>query len=215
MNILVVDDHALFREGLSLLLSKLFPSTTVREAKDIEDAFSELRNAPTVDLMLLDLMMPGMEGFEGLHRLKAKYAQIPVAILSMSDALEDIRTAIENGASGYILKSADQKILEIAVTLLLSGHVYVPPHALTMLSGKPSGSFESTLPNRAIDSLTPREREVLVHLMEGHPNKVIGKSLNVLEGTIKKHAHAIFRKLGAANRTQAVVIARKQGFEAR
>jgi len=210
MRVLIADDHALFREGLGLLLSKLFPSIVVLEAKDVDEVMTVLHRSTGTDLVLLDLMMPGMDGFRGLHRLKGEFPLIPMAILSMSEDLADIRSAIENGAAGYILKSADHRILEAAIALLAAGHPYVPPHALTALSGHASRSGAAARPRRPIDSLTPREKEVLAHLTAGHSNKVIANTLGVLEGTVKKHAHAIFQKLGVSNRTQAAMIASKQ-----
>ncbi len=211
MNILIVDDHALFREGLSLLLSKLFPDMVVGDAKDVDGAREALHQSAAWELVLLDLNMPGMDDFKGLRGLKAAFPEIPMAILSMSDSLEDIHAAIHNGAAGYILKSSDHTILEAAITLLIAGHIYVPPHALSILGGGTSRSEQNTV-HPTFDCLTSRERQVLAQIMEGHSNKAIARTLGILEGTVKKHAHAVFRKLGVANRIQAANLARKQGF---
>lgn len=211
MKILIADDHAMFRRGMILLLSHIYDDVSVVEASTAEEALDRADGSEGVDLALLDLKMPGMDGFTGLRRLREQHIDLPIAILSMSEDVTDISAAIEYGANGYILKSADEDILKAAISLIMKGQVFVPSHALT-LNPRNMPTVPPRRPASPMDRLTRREKEVLEQLMKGRSNKEIADELDVLEGTVKKHVHSVLKKLGAANRTQAVITATRMGW---
>lgn len=204
MRILVADDHTLFRRGLSLLLSKLYPGIEVVEAKDFDEGAARLKEGGPFDLVLLDLAMPGMEGLRGLERLRADYPDEPIVMLSAYADSTDVLRAIDLGARGYILKASSEDVLKNALSLVLSGEIYMPAgvFAAGRLSSLVQGPGQTG--KEALANLTERQRQVLSLMAEGLSNKEIAKSLGMLESTAKTHVKVILKKLGAANRTQAV-----------
>ncbi len=202
MKILVADDHALFRDGLRHVLARLGEEVTVLEARDGPEAQALAAAHPDLDLVLLDLAMPGADGLDGLRALRARSPSVPVVILSASEHPRDVRAALEAGAAGFIPKSSTSAVMLSAVRLVFEGGVYVPPAMLGEVParGRPSRAGTAL-------GLTPRQREVLALLAEGKSNKEIGQALGLAEGTVKLHVSAILRLLGAENRTQAVVAA--------
>lgn len=216
MKILVADDHSLFRRGVSLLLSKLYPEVSIFEAKDVEEAFTTLEGGQTFDLILLDLAMPGMEELKGLERLKARLPETPIVILSALTDTKGIIRALHLGARGYVLKASNEQVLKHAISLVLSGEVYIPSSAFLGPEGGELAAIRGGRENRAPDDplrdLTDRQRDVLTLMMRGMSNKEIAKELELLESTIKAHVKVILKKLGAANRTQAVMIAAQLGW---
>jgi DNA-binding NarL/FixJ family response regulator len=168
------------------------------------------------DIILLDLLMPGMQGMKGLDVVRRRLPDVPVAIVSALSDVDVIMAAIQSGASGFILKSSDEKVLKLAVSLMLSGETYVPSHVLThrggFWPGKSRNMGSAFPPGNALASLTERERGILRLLMRGQTNKEIARNLDVVEGTIKKHLRDIFKKLNVSNRTQAVITATQLGW---
>ena len=217
MNILLADDHDLVRDGITSFLKTAAPEVEIAQAKDFAEALSIVDGDTPVELTILDLNMPGMNGLSGLTVMRQKHPEIPVVILSGSVKRSDVLNALEHGASGYLLKTLSGKSLINALLLIMSGEKYIPS-ALLEDDGSNTRPGEIDLdglaPDNPLRQLTNREREVLALLTKGLSNKEIAKQLTVREITVKVHLTGIFKKLGAANRTQAVKIAMQLGWEA-
>lgn len=217
MRILVVDDHQLFRSGLSLLLSNIYHDVAVAEAVDIESALARIDEDPAFDLVLLDVAMPGMKRMKGLRRLLDRIPETPVVMLSAIEDSDEVFRAIRMGARGYILKSSSEQVLQHAISLAMSGETYIPSGIFLDSGGRllqPGHPGSGTIdPSNPLSRLTPRQRDVLACMMDGSPNKEIARKLGLLESTVKAHVKAILKKLGAANRTQASMIASKHGLK--
>lgn len=201
MKLLVVDDHALFREGLCHLLKGLGDSVSIIEAKDASSAFDALDSHQDLDLMLLDLNMPGADGFSILETASNNYSTVPIAVLSASLEQADVDRVMNTSAMGYIHKNTPTEVMLGALRLILAGGVYTPPK----IQDDESASGEP----HSLGALTPRQREVLSMLSSGTSNKQIAATLNITEATIKMHLSSIFKALGVKNRTQAALAARK------
>jgi two-component system nitrate/nitrite response regulator NarL len=212
MRILIVDDHTLFRRGFSLLLQRLYPETEIEEASDVATALDVVRRTP-VDLVLLDLAMPGMEGFSGLEQLRDAVPSAAIVIVSAISDSDRIREALERGARGYVLKTINDAALKHALSLVMSGETYVPAELLQERSlknlGGPGGKGGAENP---LANLTERQRDVLGLLMTGQSNKEIARDLGLLESTVKAHIKVILNKLSVANRTQAAMVATALGW---
>ncbi|MBC7952717.1 MAG: response regulator transcription factor [Rhodospirillaceae bacterium] len=214
MVVLIADDHALFRYGISLALESLYgKDVTILQASNAEETRRIAHENPTLDLILLDLMMPGLNGISDLKKFIDSLPPIPVVIVSGSRQRATIRSAIECGARGYVLKSSNGEILKHVLPLVLSGELYVPAQAVASedLSDQYEGSplDEAGDFNPDFKSLTPRETQVLKLLTLGYSNKEIARSLGMLEGTVKVHVKSIMKKLGVNNRTQAAIAANR------
>ncbi|AUG55123.1 response regulator [Thalassospira marina] len=217
MNILLADDHDLVRDGITSFLQTAAPDVTVAQAKDFAEALAIVNGEQPIDLTILDLNMPGMNGLSGLTVMRQKFPDVPVVILSGSVKRSDVLNALEHGASGYLPKTLSGKSLINALRLVLSGEKYIPSALLEDDGGtiRPGEiDLEGLEPDNPLRQLTNREREVLALLTKGLSNKEIAKQLSVREITVKVHLTGIFKKLGAANRTQAVKIAMQLGWEA-
>lgn len=210
MRILIADDHALFRRGLTLLLLQLYPQAEISEATDVAGALALGDRLAQQDIILLDLTMPGMDGLVGLDRLRQAAPAARIVMLSASADLDAIRRAIAAGARGYVLKSGSDETLRHALSLVLAGEVYVPPVVLAEMD-RPRGGSE--LPaDSPLRTLTERQRDTLELLVLGLSNKEIARQLGLLESTVKAHLKVILKKLGAANRTQAALLATQMGL---
>lgn len=207
MRILLADDHPLFREGVKPVLEKLDPDVEILEAVDFPSAFETMHRAGEVDLVLMDLYMPGMAGVEGVTRFRATFPEVPVVVLSASEQIEDIQRLLAAGALGYITKSTPSDAILDALRRVLAGGVYVPPALLDT----PEGALPPPLSSR-YPALSYRQIQVLRELAKGQSNKQIGYALDVTEGTVKLHMAAIFRILKVNNRTEAVLVAQKMGL---
>jgi DNA-binding NarL/FixJ family response regulator len=201
MKILVCDDHALFREGLELVLGQLDPAAELASVGDAESALARVAADDALDLVLLDLQLPGMDGFAALERLRRDHPSVPVVVLSASESPAHARSALERGASGFIPKSTRGSVLLSALRLVLSGGVYVPP--LVMDGAAPA-------PRSA---LTGRQLEVLRLLARGLTNREIADVLKIAEGTVKTHVMHLYDALEVTNRTEAAMRMRELGLE--
>jgi DNA-binding NarL/FixJ family response regulator len=217
VKILVVDDHPLIREALRQVLQALDRAVDLLEAQTCEEALDLTRGHPDISLVLLDLTLPGPDGFEALRRLREAFPAMPVVVLSASDQPETVMRAIEGGAMGYIPKTSSSQVLLNALRLVLSGAVYLPPEILhkerdiAPAAPAPPVSPAELREPRAI-GLTARQAQVLALLVQGKPNKLICRDLNLAEGTVKIHVTAILKTLGVMNRTQAVIAVSKLGL---
>ena len=198
--ILIVDDHPLFRKALNQALASALSSAEIIEAGSLDELTAKLSADSAIDLILLDLSMPGVQGLSGLLYLRAQYPEIPVVIVSASEDFGTIRGAIGFGASGYVPKSQPVERIRTAVRSVLDGEIWVPPDI--ELSGQAKETSELIA---RLSTLTPQQVRVLMMLGEGLLNKQIAYRLNVSEATIKAHVSAILQKLGVDSRTQAVI----------
>ncbi|HEV8646621.1 MAG TPA: response regulator transcription factor [Burkholderiales bacterium] len=204
MKILHADDHPMFREGLRFFLQLLGTQVTVLEAGNLRAALDKLALEWPVDLLLLDLQMPGMGEIEGFLAIRRAYPALPVVIVSGVNDPQIIRTLLDGGARGYIPKFTGSEQLMAALRRVLNGGVYVPD-AVFLPPSQPTGNGESA-------PLTSRQLQILPLLAEGMPNKRIADVLGLTEGTVKQHLKDLFRRLNANNRTQAVREARRHGL---
>lgn len=204
MEILVVDDHALFREGLHHVLNQMDTDVTILEASNFDQAIKIATENLNLDLVLLDLNLPGKDGFSTLDAMTRRFPALTIVILSASSLRHDVERALEKGAAGFIHKDTTSAVMLNALKMILSGGVYVPPAIMMSLSSGQPGSNAH--------GLTPRQLEVLSLLVEGHSNKAIATRLGVAEATVKMHVTAILQGLEVSNRTQAVRVAEKLGL---
>jgi DNA-binding NarL/FixJ family response regulator len=218
VKILVVDDHPLILEALQHVLRALDGGATIHDARTAEDGRRLVAEHPDARLLILDLSLPGADGFSLLHELRSAYPSIPVVVLSASDQREDIMRAIDLGAMGYIPKSSSNLVMLQALRLVLSGGVYLPSVALAMreasgaeLLRAAEGRATRTTPREL--GLTARQAQVLALILQGKPNKVICRELGLAEGTVKIHVAAILRALNVSTRTQAVIEASRLGLQ--
>ena len=204
-HLVIADDHPLFRDALRQAVAGVVASAKIDEAGSFEELTALLDQDSEVDLVLLDLSMPGISGFSGLIYLRAQFPAIPVVIVSASDDGGTIRQSLDFGASGFIPKQFGVDTLRDAITKVLGGDVWVP--ADTDLSSATDPELVR-LRDRLV-TLTPQQVRVLMMLSEGLLNKQIAYELGVSEATIKAHVSAILQKLGVESRTQAVIAAAK------
>lgn len=211
MHILLIDDHAMFRQGLRFLLGELNADLHFSEAGSCEPAMQLIAEDPP-SLILLDLNMPGFQGLGALHTVIAAAPAIPIAVLSGEDEPGLIRDAIEAGASGFVPKSSRSEILVAALKLILAGGVYLPTAALKQASFATDDANATVKNNKKANTLSARQTEVLLRAIKGQPNKIIAMDLGIAEGTVKTHLSGAFRTLGVRNRTEAVFAAAKLGL---
>jgi len=203
--LLIADDHPLFRGALRRAVIGLFEQVDVAEAGSFEDVSEILDGSRDVDLILLDLSMPGVRGFSGLMYLRAQYPSLPIVVVSANDDPAVIRRCMEFGASGFIPKTLGVEILRQAVGRVLQGEVWTPPDV--DLARDSDAETAATIAR--LSTLTPQQVRVLMMLSSGLLNKQIAYELGVSEATVKAHVSAILQKLGVESRTQAVIAAGK------
>jgi DNA-binding NarL/FixJ family response regulator len=202
MRALLVDDHPLFRDGLRLTLKMLRPKAQVHQAGTVREAIAILEQGIVIDLILLDLQLATMRGLEALHAMRAYPECPPVVILSGTEDRETVRAAIEHGAMGFIQKSMNSDEMIEAVEKVLAGSVYLPAACLDdSYLGTPTQSANDLLQSLGISG---RRAEVLTHLAQGKPSKVIARELGISEATVKSHIQAIYDALEVHSRTQAL-----------
>ena len=210
LEIIVADDHPLFREALRHALGRAVPDATVVEADTVAALLDEAEQHPEADLLLLDLNMPGANGFSALVQMRAHHPSLPVVIISANEDPGVIRRSIGHGAAGFVPKSSTVEEMVEALQAVLDGDVWIPASVdaeSTTLEG-PEADVASRLA-----SLTPQQFRVLTMLSAGLLNKQIAYELGVSEATIKAHMTAIMQKLGATNRTQAVVLSQQLALD--
>jgi DNA-binding NarL/FixJ family response regulator len=202
MKLLIVDDHPVFRQGFVALVTQEWPDAAVEQAHDGAQALRMLAAHRDLDIVVLDLLMPGTLGLDLIGRIGAERPDLPVLVLSTLESEADIRRALARGASGYVPKSAAPSTLVSAIKLVLTGEIYVPP--LVLGQAPPAQSADRRL--------TPRQMDVLRLLAEGYSNKRIATTLGLSEKTVKTHLASIFRLLDADSRTHAIAAARHQSL---
>lgn len=213
MKILIVDDHPLILEALRHVLRALDPEIEVLEARDTSEALGFAQAQTDIDLVLLDLGLPGKAGLEALHELRSEQPDLPVVVLSATEDPDTVLGAVDVGAMGFISKATRNDVLVNALRIVLSGAVYLPPQ---LLQHRGTGADReamrpSSLTYRDV-GLTDRQAEVLSLLIQGKSNKLICRELGLAEGTVKIHVTAILKALNVVNRTQAVVAVSRLGL---
>lgn len=220
MKILLVDDHSLITDALSLLLTDIDPDVKVFTAGDAAGAERLLDEHPDADLMLLDLGLPGASGTSALETLVAKAPDLKILVLSGVQDQRSVMRVLQLGAAGFVPKSMASDNLVAAIRFVLSGGVYIPAD---LLDDATRGAQMLGLPERGRDmlgqpsnsriQLTERQEQVLQLLARGAPIKIICRELGLSEGTVKTHVTAIYRAFGASNRTEALLAARRHGYD--
>jgi DNA-binding NarL/FixJ family response regulator len=205
--IVIADDHPLFRGALRQAVGSVMPGARVLEASGLDELNATLGRERGIDLILLDLTMPGVQGFSGLMYLRAQHPDVPVVIVSATEDPTVIRRAVEFGASGFIPKSLEAGDIGAAVTAVLAGDTWTPPD-VDLSAAEDRETAELV---RRLATLTPQQVRVLMMLSEGLLNKQIAFELTVSEATVKAHVSAILQKLGVDSRTQAVIAAARIG----
>ncbi len=203
--LVIADDHPLFRGALREAVGGLFDGADIAEAGSFEDTSTLLDRNNDVDLVLLDLAMPGVRGFSGLMYMRAQFPSVPVVVVSGNDDPAVIRRCMDFGASGFIPKTLGVDQMRKAIEVVLNGGIWTPPDVdLSVRNDDQSAAMLARL-----SSLTPQQVRVLMMLSEGLLNKQIAYELSVSEATVKAHVSAILQKLGVESRTQAVIAASK------
>ncbi|WP_027857846.1 response regulator transcription factor [Marinobacterium jannaschii] len=208
--IIIADDHPLFRAALKQAVAQAVPGVETVESDSLAAVQEAVEQNPDADLVLLDIHMPGTNGFSGLVFLRGQNPSIPVVVVSGSEEPHVMKRAIDYGASGFIPKSAPLDTISEAIVAVLEGEEWLPQEVAENLG---EVSEEDQRFAEALAALTPQQFRVLTMLTEGLLNKQIAYELNVSEATIKAHVTAILRKLGVHSRTQAVIAAQRLGVE--
>lgn len=212
-SVLIADDHPLFRDAISQVVTGQFPGSQVTEAADLAGAIAALAQPDEFDLVLLDLRMPGMDGLNGLSALREAAPTTTVVMVSAENERATVLQAMGLGAAGFISKSASRDQLAAALRTIFSGQVYLPPdilqhipaieHGPSALSGPELASKQA-----ALAGLTRKQLQVLDRMGRGESNKQIAWHLSIAETTVKSHVSAILRRLDAQNRVHAILMAR-------
>ncbi|HKX44150.1 MAG TPA: response regulator transcription factor [Burkholderiaceae bacterium] len=218
MKVLLVDDHALLRDGLALVMEREFIGLNLLQAGTLADTRSMIEAHPDVQLILLDLMLPDGDGKSALAWLREAAPGARLVALSADESSENILAAINGGAAGFIPKSVQADAMLEALRIVLAGGVYLPTAALERRAlpraenGNVAAAWMPAAHRPEDIGLSPRQADVLRMLIDGKPNKLISRELEMSESTVKTHLAAIFRKLDATSRTQAVVAAARLGL---
>jgi DNA-binding NarL/FixJ family response regulator len=217
MKILVIDDHVLIRQAMQGVLKKITRNPLVLEATNSAQAMQIVDGNPDLDLILLDLTLPDRDGFALLAELRERLPHAAIVVLSGVQEPDFVLKALDLGALGYIPKTAQSDVILNALRLVLGGGIYVPPEILAR--DAPPLSTSQIVRPRVVDSLpakmglTERQLEVLALMMEGKSNKTICRMLNLAEPTVKNHVTAILKAFKVSNRTEAVIVASKLGWD--
>ena len=197
MRVMIVDDHALVRRGLGHVVRECFPEADAAEAGSADEAVALMKASP-VDIALVDVRMPDLDGLELLRRMKTEWPDVPVIMLTTYDHALYVRRALSEGAAGYMLKDATPEDLEQAINVALSGggNVLSPRVIQNLFDEMEAGGAGGDSPRRAEANLTQRETDILELLSEGRSNRDISRNLFLSEKTVKAHLAAVFRKLG-------------------
>jgi two-component system nitrate/nitrite response regulator NarL len=209
MKLLIVDDHPIVLDGLAALLASADPEIVVLTAGDAPSGLKLVEDHPDLDVVLLDLRLPGVSGHAALPEFGRLRPTLPIIILSSSEDPADVRRAIALGALGYMPKSGSRRALMSAIDLVMNGEIYVPA---LLIDGPVGETPKTAATSRHGVRLTDRQVEVLGMLSEGMANKVIATKLNLSEKTVKIHVTAIFREMHVINRTQAAAVGRQLGL---
>jgi DNA-binding NarL/FixJ family response regulator len=213
LEVLLVDDHDLFREGLKLVLAQLKSELSFHEAACLADLRAMKRETP-IDLVLLDYHLPDSRGFEGLTVARQLFESAMIIVISGEGNPRIIQQAIAHGASGFIPKASSGQVLMAALQLVLAGGIYLPAEMLSeYLAGGFSSGTKQEKGGQMLHMLSSRQREVLMLALHGKTNKLIARELGISDHTVKAHLSIAFKALGVSNRCEAVYAAARYGLE--
>lgn len=222
MKFLVIDDHVLIRESLRGVLGELKPNAAIIEATDARETMVLVAEHLDLGLVLLDLNLPDRDGFQVLAELRERHPTIPVVVLSGHHERANVVRALDLGALGFIPKTAQRQVLVSAISLVLSGGIYIPPEILVRHEpsaqaqpGPTRGGADKSATSPRDLGLTDRQVEVLALMMQGKSNKAIGRALDLAEPTVRNHVTAVLKALNVTNRTEAVIAVVELGWELR
>jgi DNA-binding NarL/FixJ family response regulator len=204
VKILIIDDHALFRAGLRMLLATIGQNVNCLEAASVGEALALISKHPDISLCLLDLALKNEDGLSGIQRIKEASPTSAVVVVSGADDSATIRSCIDAGAMSFIPKSVTPEIMTKALHHVLSGAIYLPEQIVSALDEAPRRPL-----------LPPRQQQVLQCLSRGLPTKLISRELGLSEHTVKEYIALVFQALGAHNRTEAVIKASQLGLQER
>jgi DNA-binding NarL/FixJ family response regulator len=204
MDFLLVDDHPMIHETLSAVVRSIVPQARIHTESDLAGALSRARELQDLQLLLLDLGLPGCTGIDALVRIRKALPRVRVAIISASDDPESVRAALDAGAVGYVPKTSAPKVVAEALRVMLDGGVYVPPEG---------ADAPRRIASMADLGLTGRQADVLRLVAKGLPNSEIARRLAISENTVKQHAHSAYRLLGVSSRTEAMVVLARLGIK--
>lgn len=210
--ILIIDDHPIFRHAMVTILGKKFPDSETLEANSIEEALKLLAQDAALDLIMLDLNLPGTCGLNGLLDIRNQFTNIPVVIISAETEKHNILQTISYGAVGFISKSSTIEDIASSIESIFEGNVCLPSEILRTPSTPNRQNRETSISPEKMRSLTRKELSVLKYLTQGLANKVIAYELNISETTVKSHVSSILKKLGASNRVKVVASAANIDF---
>ena len=210
MKILLVDDHALFRDGMRYVLRKLDEQVDILDAGNFPDGLNLASDNPDINLALLDLNMPGSDGAASIKLFHTRNPDVPLVVVSGTDQRDDIERVMNSGAMGFISKMSSGQDMLHALRLVLDGGIYLPPQLLQQALGQVREDKRSWRTNEF--GLTVRQMEVLQHLANGLSNKDIALTIGLAEGTVKIHVAAIFQALRVNKRIEAVQAAQRLGL---
>ncbi|MER2263739.1 response regulator transcription factor [Methylobacterium oxalidis] len=214
MQLLIVDDHPLFRDALASAIRLAYPDAILHEADGIASACAVLAANRGIDLTLLDLSMQGVAGFDGLVTVRTRFPRVPILIVSGHEDPRIMREALQHGAAGYVPKAVDKATLTRAISDVLSGALAIPPELAQAVSApsQQAGRGKAPLAER-VARLTPQQLRVLMMIRQGKLNKQIAHELQVGDSTVKAHVSEILRKLEVISRTQIVIETALLDFE--
>jgi DNA-binding NarL/FixJ family response regulator len=204
MDFLLVDDHPMIHETLAAVVRSIVPDARIHSEHDLPGALARGRELPRLELVLLDIGLPGCSGIDALLRLRKALPRARIAIISANEDAESVRSALEAGAVGYVPKTSQPKVVADALRLILEGGIYIPPQGADPVPRKSASMADL--------GLTQRQADVLKLLAKGLPNSEIARKLAISENTVKQHAHAAYRLLGVSSRTEAMVALARLGI---
>jgi DNA-binding NarL/FixJ family response regulator len=211
--VIIADDHPLFRDALKLAVLQALPGVQIAEADSVHSLFAALDAHADPELLLLDLNMPGAQGFTALTQARTHFPAVPVIVISARDEPGIVQRSLGHGAAAFVPKSAPIELMVTALRTVLQGDTWIPPNAGdTARLGTALDQAEADAASR-LARLTPQQFRVLSMLSAGLLNKQIAAELDVSEATVKAHVSAIMQKLGASNRTQAVLLAQRLALD--
>ncbi|OGA31832.1 MAG: hypothetical protein A3F75_04115 [Betaproteobacteria bacterium RIFCSPLOWO2_12_FULL_64_23] len=213
--LLICDDHPPIRAAVTYIAKELDRNIGIVEAGNASEALQLLERHADIELILLDLHMPGMSGLELLPELKVRFPSLPVVVLSSDDTRATVIDALERGATGYICKSSPTDLLAKFLEHALKGNIVLPTTVGSTAQAEPAGNAgaaPAALQGMAALGLSPRQLDVLACLLRGMTNKQICRELGMAEGTVKNHVIAVFRALDVSSRAQAVIEASRRGL---
>jgi DNA-binding NarL/FixJ family response regulator len=208
LRVLIADDHPLFRDALGEVVRQISRDCSCLEAASLAETLDLAGSAGDLDLILLDLMMPGMDGIAGLTVLRHEVPAVPIVVVSAKTERAAVMEAISHGAIGFITKTSPRNVMVKALLQVLEGGIYLPTDVVRQFEAEPAPAAESAAPRVPRDLLTTLTRKqllVLERLAKGESNKQIARALSLAEPTVKAHVSAILRKLNVQSRASAIV----------